>query len=254
MIKFLHNNLIDSALIVASSENAQYPLTNLKDERRTKCYRSTSNSDNIVIDLGLSTAVDSFALVDNWQNGFGVTSITLEANGVDSWASPAFSTTITFDTKFGVGINNFAEQTYRFWRIVLSSTIGYCELANIFLGKASTITTNGVGYNWAYRNNDLKKVNTNRYGQEFIDYYGQRKELTNLQFQIMDKDEQDVLLDLFDNVGTIYPFFVDFPLADDSLVNNDNRYSGFYTLSSAPSFTNINSGYYNTVLNLRESK
>lgn len=254
MIKFLHNNLINSALLSASTENAQYPLSNIKDDRRTKTFRSTSNADNIVIDLGIATAVDSFALVDNWQNGFGVTSITLEANAVDSWASPAFSTSITFDTGFGVGVNTFTEQSYRFWRIVLNSTLGYCELANIFIGKASFMTTNGVGYNWAYTNRDLKKTSTNKYGQEFVDFYGQRKELNNLQFQIMDKDEQDLLLDMFDNVGTIYPFFVDFPLADNSLVNNDNRYSGFYTLSSEPSFTNVNSGYYNTVLNLREAK
>lgn len=253
-LKFLSNNLVDSSTLTPSTTNAQYPVANINDPRRTKTFRSTSNSDNVVIDLGSAEAVDHFAIVDNWQNGFGVTSITIEANGTDVWTSPAFSTTVTLDTDFGVGIASFLSQSYRFWRIVMTSTLGYCEVANIFLGSASTITTNGVGYNWSYRNNDLSNSSRNRYGQEFFDEIGTQKELSNLSFQIMDKDEQDVILSVYDTNRLTKPFFIYFDLESDSLVNNDDRYSGFYRFTSAPSFTNINSGYYNTSLSLREAK
>ena len=254
-IRFLSNNLVEGATLTASTTNAQYPVANITDPRRTKTYRSTSNSDNIVIDLGSSENVDHFAIVDNWQNGFGVTSITIEANGTDSWSAPAFSTTCTLDTTFGVGIKAFsATQNYRFWRIVMTSTLGYCEIANIFLGLDSTIATNGVGYNWSYVNKDLARTKTNRYGQKFIDDIGTQKELNNLQFQVLDKDEIDVLFDVYDNNRTVKPFFVYFPLETDSLSNNDDRYNGFYYFSSEPSFENINSGYYNTTLSLQEAK
>ena len=253
-IQFLSANLVEGSLLTPSTVDAQYPVSNITDVRRTKCYRSTTNSDTIVIDLGANEQVDTFAIVDNWQNGFGVSTITLEGNGTDVWTAPAFSTTVTLDATFGVGVKAFTEQTLRFWRVVMTSTLGYCEIANIFLGKASKITTNGVGYNWQYRNRDLSKKSTNRYGQLFVDDIGTQKELNNLQFQIMDKDEMDVILNVFDANRVVKPFFVYFPLETDSLSNNDDRYNGMYYFSSEPVFTNVNSGYYNTALNLREAK
>lgn len=254
-LKFLSSNLIEGATITPSTENAQYPASNLLDHRRTKTFRSTSNSDNIVIDLGGAESIDHFAIVDNWQNGFGITAITIEANGTDVWTSPAFTTTVTLDTTFGVGIKAFTSaQSYRFWRIVLTSTLGYCEIANMFLGAASTIATNGVGYNWNYVNRDLSRIQSNRYGQKFIDDIGSQKELNNLQFQVMDKDEVDVIYAVYDNNRLVKPFFVYMDLESDSLFNNDDRFNGFYYFKNSPSFTNINSGYYNTSLNLIEAK
>ena len=136
----------------------------------------------------------------------------------------------------------------------MTSTLGYCEIANLFIGKANKLTTNGVGYNWSYRNKDLSKRSTNRYGQLFVDDIGTQKELTNLQFQVMDKDEMDTILDVYDANRLVKPFFAYFPLETDSLSNNDDRYNGMYYFSSEPRFTNINSGYYNTTLNLKEAK
>jgi len=253
-IQFLSNNLAVGATLTASTENAQYPIANILDSRRTKTYRSTSNSDNIVIDLGGAEEIDTFAIVDNWQNGFGVTAITLEANATDSWGAPAFTTTLTLDTDFGVSIKKIANESYRFWRLVLTSTLGYCEVSNIFIGKATVMTTNGVGYNWAYKNNDLSNISTNRYGQVFVDDIGSQKELSNLQFQIMDKDEMDIIFSVWDNNRKVNPFFVYFPLETDSLSNNDDRYNGMYRFTTEPVFTNINSGYYNVSLSLIENK
>ena len=255
MIEFLSNNLIDQASITASTTNAQYPVSNITDYRRTKTYRSTSNSDNIVIDFGTAESCDTFAVVDNWQSGFGVTSITIEANGTDSWGSPSFTTTATLDNTFGVSIKKFASaQSYRYWRIVLTSTLGYCELSNIFLGSATTITTNGVSYNWNYANKDMSSISENRYGQRFVDDIGSRKELTNLQFQVLDKDELDSIISIWDNNRKVKPFFVYLPLENDSLHNNDDRFNGLYYFSADPQVTNTTSGYYNTVFSLIEAK
>lgn len=253
-IQFLSANLIEGATITPSTEDAQYPVENIIHAHRTQCFRSTSNSDNIVIDLGANEQVDTFAIVDNWKNGFGVSTITLEGNGTDVWTSPSFSTTITLDSTFGVGIKQFTQETLRFWRIVMTSTLGYCEIANVFLGKATKMTTNGVGYNWNYVNRDLSIVAENRYKQKFIDDIGTRKELSNLSFSIMDKDEMDVIHDVYDANRLVKPFFIYFPLETDSLVNNDDRYNGMYYFKAEPSFSNINSGYYNTTLSLEEAK
>lgn len=254
-IRFLSNNLIDAATLTASTENAQFPVSNINVNFRTKTYRSTSNSDNIVIDFGTAESCDHFAIVDNWQNGFGVTAITIEANATDSWGSPAFTTTATLDNTFGVSIKAFSSaQSYRFWRIVMTSTLGYCEVANMFLGTADTVVTNGLGYNWTYLNKDLSSVSTSRYGQKYIDDIGTQKQLDNIQFTILDKDEMDIIFNAYDGVRTVKPLFVYFPLETNNLVTNDDRYNGMYYFKSEPVFTNITSGYYNTVLSLEEAK
>ena len=254
MIRFLANNLIDAAVITASSENAQYPILNLNDDRRTKTFRSLTNNDEIIFDLGMIETVDSFGIVSNWQNGFGVNSLTLEASGSMDFSTPAFSINIDLDFKYGVGIKEFAEVSYRYWRLVCSSTLGYCEIANTFIGKSDKILTNGVGYNWAFTNVDIKNVSTNRYGQEFIDYKGTRKEMTNVSYSIMNSDEMDILDNAYDNVTTVKPCFIYFPLEVDGLVSNDNKYNGMYRFTAPLQYENVNSGYYNVSLGLRECK
>ena len=254
MIRFLSNNLIEGALITPSTENLQFPATNIQHDFRTKVFRSTTNSDSVVFDIGSTEPVDYFGIVDNWQSGFGVSTITLEANSTDEWSSPAFSLAVTFDTAFGVGITSFAEQNYRFWRVVMTSTLGYCELANIFIGKAVNIDTNGISYNWAYANKDNMKKATTRYGQEFIDDVNQRKELTGLKIRVMNTTELDSFFEVYDNRRTVSPMFIEFCDPSSTISNNNNRFNGMYKFTSTPKTPNFSAGFWNTSFSLKEQK
>lgn len=254
--KFLANNLVDQASIFTSSENSQFPASNIKHDFRTKVYRSTSNSDNIVFDLGSIEDVDHVAICDNWQDGFGVSAVTIEANGTDNWTSPAFSTSMTLDTEFGVSIKALSsQQSYRFWRLVLTSTLGYCEISHVFIGKASSVSTNGVSYGWSYKNNDLKKQATSRYGQEFIDSIAQRKELMNLSFKVMNTTELDKIFEVYDNRRTVKPFYVKVGDDTDTIISNEDRFNGLYKLTAMPSVSNPSTfALYDVTLSMREQK
>lgn len=254
MIKFLVNNLIDEAIVSASTVNALYPLSNIKDDRRTKCYRSTTSTCSIVFDMGTPESVDSVFIVDNWKNGFGFLTATLEGNGTDEWTSAAFSTTLDIDAKFGTATKFFTSVSYRFWRLTLTSSLSYCELSHVFIGAASTVETNGVNYNWTYLNQSLDLFSVNRVGQVFTDIIGNRKALDNLNFTIMNKDEIDVIHDVDDICSTAKGFYISLPLDDNNLVTNDNRYGGFYRLKESPSFENTTAGYFSVTLNLDEVK
>lgn len=254
MIRFLSNNLVETASLTASTENAQFPVSNIQSDFRTKVWRSTSNSDNLVIDLGSTEPVDYIGIVDNWQNGFGVSTIIVEANATDSWGAPAFSTTLTFDSIHGVGIKEIAEQNYRYWRFVFTSTLGYCEIANLFVGKAVNIDTNGIDYRWAYKSRDIKRMTSSRYGQEFIDTITERKELNGLKVRVMNTTELDKMFEVFDNRRTTKPMFIDFQDPSNVLMNNINRANGIYKFVSEPTFPNITSGFWETSFRLREQK
>lgn len=253
MIKFLANNMVETASITASTTNAQYPVSNLQHDFRTKVWRSTSNSDNVVFDLGSIEDVDHVAVVDNWKNGFGVATITVEANATDSWGTPAFSTTITLDSTHGIGIKTLSStQTYRFWRLVLTSTLGYCELAYVFIGKSDTLTTNGIDYGYSYMSDDLKKVSTTRYGQEYIDDIGTRKQLNGLSFRVMNNTEMDVLFNVFDNRRTVKPFICKIGDDTNTVISDEDRLNGLYKMVKAPSVIAKTIGYWDVKIDLKE--
>lgn len=255
MITFYCVNTLDEATITASTENAQFPKSNIQHDFRTKVFRSTSNSDQVTFDLGSTESIDALCAVDNWQDGFGFTAITIEGNATDVWTSPAFSQSFTFDTEFGVGIEEFlTTQSYRFWRLDITSTLGYCELSNLYLGKKTEITTNGVDYNWAYQKDDLKDVSTTRYGQEFIDDITTRKSLSRLSFSVMNIDEMDKIYEVYDRCRTVKPFFLKLGEDNSLLSNNDARFWGQYKMTREPRVTNTTVGFYNVTLNLEEQK
>jgi hypothetical protein len=180
--------------------------------------------------------------------------LTLQANETNEWGSPAYSTSVTLNTNFGVAVKEFTVKKYRFWRLVLTSTLGYCEVSNIFLGLKDEITTNDVGYNWSYTQRDLSSISFNRYGQQFSDVITTQKEIDNLAYQVMNKDEIDVILELYDTNRLTRPFFIYFDLESGSVFNDDDRFNGMYYFKDAPAFTNITSGYYNVSMSLREAK
>ncbi len=98
--KFFYFNFItqDETEITASSggEDSFYPLTNLKHPHALKTFRSsTSGTSVLVFDFQSAATVDSFLAVGSSLSTLDLTSVTIEANALDSWGSPAFSTTVT---------------------------------------------------------------------------------------------------------------------------------------------------------------
>jgi len=252
MISLYHNNLAKTAALIPSSENAQFPAENIKDNFRTKVWRSLTNSDNLILDLGTIETIQAFGIVDNWRDGFGITSLTLEANASTDFSSPAFTQAITLDTEFGVAVIEFATpQTFRYWRLVATSTLGFCELANVFLG---TIKKFNFDFNWTHRSKDLRRETKNKYEQEFVDQFGTRTELRNLELAVMDKDELEDFLDVLDLVGATQPLFFEFCDDTQSVNNQPNRYNGQYKLINVPADTNFSAGFYSASIDLKEQK
>ena len=83
-LKLYNVNLLDQATLTPSTENALFPATNLQDYRRSKVYRSTLNSDNIVIDFQESSEVNAIFIVGSKRDGLGVSTVTVEFNACRS--------------------------------------------------------------------------------------------------------------------------------------------------------------------------
>ena len=248
-LKFYVGNLIDQSSFTLSNENSQFPATNILDTRRTKVIRSTTNSDNIVFDFQETSLVDSIVIVDNPKSGFGISTLSLQLNGSDSWGSPSFTQAVTFSTDHGVGYAEFTEQSYRYARLVMTSTLAYSELSKVFIGKAVDLgRCQNTG--WSYSQKSISKATENRYAQRFIDSIGVQKEI-NMSLSLLDKTQLDQIFQVYDECNTTKPFFM--RCANNTMVNENRRFAGMFYLKSAPTITNQVFGRYNLSLSFEEA-
>src|SRR5690554_1535884 len=122
MIKFYFNNLLTGAQIITTTENAQFKAENVRDDRRTKVYRSLSNNNSLTIDIGESAAMDSFFIVDNPKDGFGVDSLSIHASSSPSFSPDLLNETISLSVKYGQGFLKFDPISARYFKIEATST------------------------------------------------------------------------------------------------------------------------------------
>ena len=125
--------------ITASSTNALFPASNLKELDPAVIWRASAFSAavTLVIDLGSAQSVNKI-----WLNNANFTSCTIQANSSDSWSSPAVSKNVTLkadDVGIIKGYFDLSPNSYRYVRVsipVQTLTKGAVpELGNIIIGK-----------------------------------------------------------------------------------------------------------------------
>jgi hypothetical protein len=252
MITFYVDNLLDKAILTPSSTDAQFPVDNLKDHRRTKVFRTDNFSDTLLIDFQETSQVDSFIIMDNWQDGFGVSSLTLQINPVNNFLSPLFSQAMTYSIKHGIGVNEFTQTSGRFARLVMNSTLDYCELSKVFIGKKLKIGNDrSINFGWTYQDADLSSKTANRYGQFFFDKNTRQKQF-NISFTLLTKDAMDDIFLIYDKMGETKPFYVS--IGCDNMNNEKERFQGMVFMNSIPTITNTNFNRYSLSMSLIEAK
>lgn len=247
--KIFDINLVEQASLSASTENALFPASNIKQARRSKVFRSLSNSDNVVLDFQESSEINGLFVVANKRSGFGVSTVTIEFNGTADFSSPAYSVSVPLSTKFGIGFMSLASTiSYRFARIVMTSTLGYCELANVFIGKEVPMTRT-VSFGWSLKNDELSTKSFNRYGQMFSDSILRQKKFS-FSIKNMTKEDLDLFQTVSDRVGETKPFYI--MLGNASMVVDYRRYCGPVTLDDTPTETNGSFGRFTLPMSLSE--
>lgn len=249
-MKFYVNNLVKTATITPSEVNAQFPASNLIDDRRTKVYRSTTASCNIVFDFGATKSINSIAIVDSGISNFGFTTATIQLNSTDSWTSPAVSQSLTIDTEAGwVNYNWASLQNYRYARLVLTNATAPIELSKLFIGQATYLESICFSYPLNFRYNNRSIATQNRYGQKFFDEINTQKEVKGT-IPSMNKTELDTLLGMIDYASFTSPIWLNFDATN--MMVDANRISGYYYLADDPELTLQAGNFWNVNLSLVE--
>lgn len=250
--KFYFNNLALDAVLTPETENAQFPAENIQDARRTKIFRSTTNSDHIYFDFGSAEPVDSCFLVGHTLDGLGFTTATLELNNVATWTSGAIATiTLTLDTANNLAFGELvASVNARYAKLILNSTLGYCEVSKIFIGVGENLgTENDFSYplNVTFANNST--IQKNRYGQRFVDEINEQKKFSG-DLKTMTNAEVEVIHDLARQNSNTKPFFL--RISNVNVFTDNDRVNGYYYLTSEPQFTYESGGFWNVSLAMEE--
>lgn len=246
--KIMGENLVDQSTITASTENLLFPKENIQDTRRSKVFRSTTNSDSIVFDMQETSLIDTIFIVADKRSGFGVSTVTVEFNATNTWGAPAYSVAVPFSVEHGIGFVEFAQIGYRFARVVMTSTLGYCELSKIFIGSALPLTRS-INFGWTIKDEELSQKSRNRYNQLFVDVISRQKTI-NLSMSYLDKTDLDIINTLLDRVGETKSFYI--ILGTSEMVVDNRRFSGPVFLDDIPTITNPFFNKYSLSMTVRE--
>jgi hypothetical protein len=251
-IRFYATNLVNEAIVTGTNEDPAYPATNIQDERTTKEFRSTTNADYALFNLIETQDFDSVIIVENSQNGFGFNSITFEGNATDEWTSPDWSLALTMNETHGIAWAEFTQESHLFVRALMSSSLGYCALSNVFIGNKIAITNDrSINYGWTYVDNDLSTPVTNDLGQRFIEKKVRRRQI-DFRINLLDKDQLDQIFELYDLVGQTKPFFV--RVGCDEMINDKDRFMAMVYFTQVPVITNSFFNRYDLSFSLVEAK
>lgn len=214
-MRFLSDNYItmDATQISASTENLNFPLSNLKNPLRSKYFRTTSPDDqSIVFDLITTEDINSVVILFPKENGIKLTNavnIRIQANATNNWTSPAVDQVLSIDNNYEV-ISHFftSNQSYRYWRLFVddpTNPYGYIEIGMVWIGLSENIQNAQNGFKWVYT--DLTKVDKTPFNHRYYDRY---PKVTSLEFdyQFLDESQIQVLEDIFRRNGTSEPVLI----------------------------------------------
>jgi hypothetical protein len=197
-IIFLSENLNDNAVVslTTGTENAQFPLSNLKIEACAKKFRSQENTVVILFDLLQTRTLDAIALHGDTNSQLGMTNATFRSSLTTDFTSST-PTNIPLSAEHLIGYALFTPVNHRYVELTLTGTGSFVELSNIFIGEQILIEQNNLSissFRYGYRDNAT--TSNNKYDQLFIDKRNSTKFVGGA-LEFCTKSEHQVLDELF---------------------------------------------------------
>lgn len=252
-INFLSENLVNGATLSITSgvQNAQYPLSNLKNDSPSIKFQSIGSTVTIVFDMLTTSLADTVALVGDPTGELGLTDAVLKGSTTLDFS---LSTAINIDlnAEHNMGITFFPEESFRYWQLELTGG-SYAEMGNIFIGKRLNLPQQ----NWSigsfqYRNNDKSTIRGNEYGQRFIDVRNLQKKLRGT-IEYADKTEMTLLDNMFIYHGRSRPIWVIVDKDSESLDDGLYRFGMYGYFLRMPSWSASGGQHYNATMSILEA-
>jgi len=252
-ITFLSENyaLTSNLTLDTGTENAQFPLSNLKNEKTVKKFRSVGNAVVIVFDLLQTRDIEAVALAGDATGQFGITSASFKTSvTLDFSGSPVNS--IGISTEQNMGYSIIAEVSHRYVELTLTGTGSYVEVGSVYIGPKINLQSNNLSIgSFGYGYDDNSVVSENRYGTKFIDKLPLRKTLVG-SIEYATKAEQETLDDMFIFLGKTNPLWVIIDEDGNGMNEGEYKLSIYSYLTEVPSWRASGGQHYSTQLKLEQ--
>lgn len=254
-IRFLCEDYMETADITVTSgtENAQFPISNVKTPVLGKYARLESNSATIVIDLHQISNIDSFVVLGNPQHTFGFTNVSVKTSPMNDFTS-AISYNIPLNAQQNMGYVFLEDPVaHRYVEFTFTGTGSYVEIGRIMIGDHIYLPQNNLSIGtFSYGYTDLSTVSKNQYNQRFIDKRNMVKTLGG-SIESCTKEEMDQLDTLFINKGRHEPIFMVTDIGGMSLIDAEHKLSIYGYFENNPSWSAVGGQLYSTSITIEET-
>lgn len=253
-IYFLSENHVLTAdlSITTGAANAQFPLSNIKNDSPSIKFRSTGNTVVIELDLLQTRTLNAVALMGDPVGTFYLTNATLKTSTTTDFT---LSTPVVLDISadHNIGYSLFGSVSHRYAELTLTGTGSFAELGTLFLGQAINIAQNSLSIgSFKYGYKDKSVIAMNRYGQRFIDQLNLVKMLGG-GLDYCTKAEQEELDDMFIRHGESVPLWMIVDPNNDGMNEGQYKLSIYGYLTEVPMWSAHGGQHYSAEINIEEA-
>ncbi len=166
------------------------------------------------IDMGLATRVDAVAIIGKRNEEVKTSpsaTIKIQGSYTDSWDNPAFEQTLSYNEQAIYLANSDGLDTYyRYWRIYIEdqdNVRNYIEISNLYVGDVWGPDRGSAQFGFQNQLEDLSVTVFSESGVSLSSAKPQRQTFA-FSFDFMTKEDAERLQQIFDEFGTIKPFFI----------------------------------------------
>ena len=209
--------------LTSSSEEADYPVTNVQQEHLSLVWLATGDtSEWIKLDTGTTiTPLGAFLAGTNLSD---TAVVKIQGNATDVWTSPSVDVTMERVNGICYSYSSDLEVALRYWRFSIVDTAnvdGYVEIGRAWIGR--TLTIDGPHTSFTEKRINTSETTISITGQSYGNE-GYIYKMWDMTFPYWDADEKGNMETFADTVNKAQPFFIQF--AD----SNDCQLGPFYVL------------------------
>jgi len=253
-ISFLSDNLVNDGVVTLTTgtENAQFPLSNVKNDATAVKFRSQENDVVMVIDVQQTRTMDTFAIHGDTNEELGLTSVSIKTSLTTDFSS-SVAIPITLSAENLMGYEYIDPVSHRFVEITMSGSGSFVEVSNIFIGERIELLQQNLSISsFQYGFNDQSSVSANKYGQKFIDKRNKIKTLGGaVEFCI--KAEQEELDEMFIRHGSSIPLWMIIDKQSDGMNSGEYKLTVYGYFNSMPTWTASGGQTYNTSVDVQQA-